>query len=946
VTPPNHASEDEQPRDRWARIAHIFDLLLGGADAKDVFASEKDAQVREQAERLWRHHLHAADESFLEKPIEFEVLPMFQPGQVLANRFQVERLLGTGGMGEVYLAFDSKLGENVALKTIARMLVSSRPVRSRFLAEIQNARRVSHPNVCRIHDLFEESDMVFFAMEYVEGRTLTSVCRDSPPEAAEARRILLQLAQGLHAAHRSGIVHGDFKPSNAMIEPASGRAVIMDFGLARTLEQTGAQPRRGDSMRAGTIEYMAPEILTGAAPSVRGDIFAFGKVAATLLPGRKIWADCSRPSVERRPDSLEGVIRFLEPNTTRRYWLGGGLSVFGGVLVYSLTHDSQSRTLLKAGSRLVVNGFRAAAGAIPGARLARSIILAGIQQSPRIHAVADQDLLPFLRAIAPGGILPVEGETLRKLLIGLRASYWIDAQMTQPGSRYSLTLNLMRAADRQLVAQTAFRDIPAIPALAQAAATWVRRQAAESEQSLAANPAAVTAFTSAVPEALQNYYDAMEHYAVGEMEQAVPLLEEAIRLDGQFAQAHNVLGMCLNSLWRHAEAFQHLERAEELSHRLPERERAWIDTNYGVLVEDPRRMVEAARKNVGYHADEPRYYRILAQVLCHVGDAAGSIPFSRKALELSPQDDLLRNELVVNLCESGQFAEALEEYERARANGTSNPYLNRGAGLAYLGLEKYSDAIRSFDAMAGGNWRLVQGAKILNGDIESAVAGLLQNLAASRAQGNDTEQQQAHECLCGIYFLTDRTDLARQHLQPMSEVPQFPPFAKHLQIAAFWAARLRDMEVLNSAHARLIEIRTAWPNAHTSAVATYADALLARHQGEWAKAEAFLLESLGSAFTVWALFELADLFTATGRIDLADEYWQKFEARRGTVLKLWFTGVLVYAWLNRAIAARLRRDHAVARRYARKVLDHWARENSGTQIVRMARDIETASQFN
>ncbi len=935
-------AQPQQDDGEW-RAMDLFELLLESSDPEAVLAAEPDAEVREQARRLWQHHLRAGQEEFLEQCIDFEVLPAFQVGQLLQqNRFEVIQALGRGGMGEAYLAYDRKLGGKVALKTIARMLASSEFIRLRFMAEVQNARRITHPHVCRIHEIFDEGKIVFFAMEYVEGLPLSQLVQQGCLGKKAAWEIATQLADGLYAAHRSGVVHGDFKPSNVLVTPGDPqRAVIMDFGLAQAI---GGGATAGEAAGGGTLSYMAPELLAGASPTVASDIFAFGKAGAELLPGEKIWEECTRKDAGARPATLEPVIRHLRRASTRRYWLGGGLVTGLTVAALRIWWPDEPALRIEAGAKLLVNGFQAAAGSAAGARLLRALLITALQQSPRLRAIADQDLVPLLRRLGPEVSLPAQGVLLRNLLKAQRASYWMDGQMRPSGGRLSLSVSLLRASDERLLAQTDFGDSPSVADLAERTAGWIRQLAGESQQSLASNPAKVTAYTSAVPEALQKYYEAMEHYAAGEMEAAVPGLEEAIRLDENFAQAHNALGMCLNSQWRHMEALEHVERARQLAGKLPARERAWIEAFYQELVEDPVKMVEATRRNLEYHRDEPRFYRILAQTLCWVGRAQEALPHIQKAVELGPEDELLRNEQTEMLCEAGLFEAALANYRQARQAGMKHAYLHRGEGIALLGLERYGEAERAFEAVNDGGELLIPAAKILAGNLESAVACLKQEQARQRAEQNAALEHRVHEFLCGTYYLTDQIEAARKELGLMTTVPECPAFAARLQCTAFWAARLRMEDVLGQVQSQLENIERRWPNGTTHAIATYGQALRAWQRGAAAEVGTLLLDSLGSAFTIWALFDLADCYATMAKPALAEEYWVKFEARRGTVLKHWFPGTILYGWLNRALAAVTRGEAALAARCAGKILRHWSESNPRTHIVQAAKAISSNSQ--
>ncbi len=921
---------------QWSRLTDLFDQLLAGRDPASLLASEPDPEIRAAAINLWQHHVTAAKENYLGAPMEFAVSPVFQPGQVLLNRFRIEKLLGSGGMGEVYLAWDQRLEDRVALKTIARLLAKSPSIRRRFTAEVQSARRVTHPNVCRIHELFEDGETVFFSMERLEGVLLSDML-GAPSIAPHIRAIVRQLAEALHAAHQTGVVHGDFKPANVMIvsmAAAVPRAVIMDFGLARALDRTVAAGDENLSVRAGTVDYMAPELRAGGPATISSDIFAFGKVGRELLPKDRMWDECTRPLPEDRPETLEKIIRWLEPQSSRRYWIAG-LAVASAVAVrYAISPPGRVSVALPADARILVNGFRAVAGQIPGARLARSLVLTALEQSPRIRAIADQDVLPVLRRLDPGAGLPLTGRALSDLIAQLRAAFWVDGDLRQSGSRYSLDVRLLSASGQQVVAALAFNDSPNVMELAKAAAVWIRKSAGESGQSLEANPSDVRRYTSEVPEALQKYYDAMEHYAVGEMDQAVPLLEEAVRLDPNFAQAHHVLALTINSSRRYDEGFRQIDRAMQLARKLPERERISIETSYFSMTGDFLNMSDAAKRNVALHPGEPRAYGALAQTFLDAGNANEAVHWCRKAVDLAP-DDWIQVELLENaLVEAHQFPEALREFQAGQAKGIANKWIWSGAGSAYMGLERYDDAARAYanEPLDSGNSIDVQSAKIMQGHLEVATAALGAHRAGARTP---IEAHQANEFLCGLYFVTGRRDSALRRVSELADVPVFPPMIRRFAAAASWSRRLGDEKTLARVCASVEEIAKRWPNTRHEAALLHVKALAADDP------ESLLLRSHGSAFSIYTLFDLAEFFTQRQKWDLAENYWQEFEAHAGTVIvKGWFPGLLVLGWLHRATAAEARKDNATALKYSQKVLDHW----SNIQVVQSAQSINAKAR--
>src|SRR5579863_10200077 len=220
----------------------------------------------------------------------------FREGEVILGRFRVVRLLGRGGMGEVYEARDRELGP-VALKTIRRDLIGDRAALRRFKQEVQLARKVTSPYVCRIHELFTFPDdgqhraAAFLTMELLEGTTLAKRIELGPLPWSEAEPISVELCQGLEALHAVGLVHRDFKPGNAMLAKRGSvtQAVVMDFGLALRPEESlhGGQKLTETSSIVGTPGYMAPEQFEGGKVSPATDIYALGLVLYEMATGKR-----------------------------------------------------------------------------------------------------------------------------------------------------------------------------------------------------------------------------------------------------------------------------------------------------------------------------------------------------------------------------------------------------------------------------------------------------------------------------------------------------------------------------------------------------------------------------------------------------------------------------------------------------------------------------------
>ncbi len=202
-----------------------------------------------------------------------------------AGRYAVERELGRGGMGVVLLARDVALERRVAIKLLPGALAAEPGLRARFLREARIAAGLSHPHVVPIHAVEEHPAAVFFVMGYVDGETLAErVRRAGPLPPGEAARVLREVAWALAYAHGRGVVHRDVKPENVLVERGSGRALVTDFGIARSDGAPSALTREGEIL--GSIAFMSPEQAEGAPVDGRSDLYALGGVGFYLLTGR------------------------------------------------------------------------------------------------------------------------------------------------------------------------------------------------------------------------------------------------------------------------------------------------------------------------------------------------------------------------------------------------------------------------------------------------------------------------------------------------------------------------------------------------------------------------------------------------------------------------------------------------------------------------------------
>lgn len=307
--------------DRLKTIEEIFHNALEAP--KESRAAILDAKCGDDV------HLRKEVESLLsfesEKEHFLDAVPGALAAEMLASRrtpedlighdilhYRIVRLLGIGGMGEVFLAEDTRLNRKVALKFLPEAFASDKGRMDRFVREARSVSALNHPNIITIYEIGESDSRRFIATEYIDGRTLKEVISSAMPSLSDKLDIAIQIASALEEAHSAGIVHRDIKPDNIMVRP-SGLVKVLDFGVAKLMEAPGIATQSSGSVTPaagttqaglviGTAEYMSPEQARGAAVDSRSDIFSFGSVMYELLSGKKAFTG------ENAADTVDAIL--------------------------------------------------------------------------------------------------------------------------------------------------------------------------------------------------------------------------------------------------------------------------------------------------------------------------------------------------------------------------------------------------------------------------------------------------------------------------------------------------------------------------------------------------------------------------------------------------------------------------------------------------------------
>jgi tetratricopeptide (TPR) repeat protein len=601
----------------------------------------------------------------------------FAQGDLVANRYRIMRFIAQGGMGEVYEAEDITLGERIALKTVSAERVGDPRADEYFRRELLLARRVTHPNVCRLFDVGVHGETRFLTMELLLGQTLAHRIRNGGRFAPdEALPIVRQMAAALAAAHQVGVVHRDFKSHNVIID--AKRAVVTDFGLARAMAGEAKGQSLSDSGQlVGTPHYMAPEQVEGGTVGPPADIYALGVVLFEMMTGAlpfegnsamaiavkrlttpppqprtlapklpERWQQVILGCLERNPadrppsatavfEQLAGEIPVTGPvrrvRMHRMRWIALAMLIVlagAGALVLG-----RHRPAAAHGRRAVaILGFENRAGRADAAWLSTALaemLSTELSAGGELRTIPAESVARVEREL---GIKAADGlgkEALDRVRDALGADYVIVGSYVEVGAagqarvRLDLRLQDAQSGDISFSAAETAPESELFDLVSRAGASLRSRLGA------AAVPESETAGVRA---ALPGTSDAARLYAEGvaairayDYQIARDKLRAAIASEPDFALSHAALADALTGLGHDREAAEEASRALELGTHLPRADRLMIEAKVHESKHEWKQAVDVWRSLYAFFPDQIEYGLSLARAQRNGGDAKGSL---------------------------------------------------------------------------------------------------------------------------------------------------------------------------------------------------------------------------------------------------------------------------------------------------------------------------------
>jgi serine/threonine-protein kinase len=657
-----------------------------------------------------------------------------EPGARIGS-YTIECFLAAGGMGEVYRARHDVLSRHVAIKTVSPGQMSDAATR-RLMREARHAARLTHPNICAVHEVGEDAGIPYIVMEYVEGRPLGEILREDGIPLDEAIAIAVQLADAVAHAHAHGVVHRDLKASNMMLD-AARRPVVLDFGLAKrlpTFEETRDSSTTGLGQVVGTLSHMAPEVLQGAPADERSDVWSLGVVLFELLTGalpfsgRTPFETCSailsespRWSGRRIPLALRLMLeRCLMKQPAARYQhvvevrdaLDAVRRRRAWPLVGRLLVVTRWRTLAVVTGGLALVGVAIAAApwlrdrvATPHLGRVSTLAFLPLTHDPRdssaaVYAsgmtdglVAQLGELANVRILAPASAAheAARSRTLAEAARRLRAEAVVEGRLRRVGDRVLVDLRLVEPSRGRVVWSDSYeRSVAQVLALqgdvVRALATEVRLTIRRDSRE---RPSAARAVN---PEAYEAYLRGRFEWnsrTRESLQRAVAQFQRAVDLDPTFAPAHAALADCYNQF-------------------------GTVMVGTGSPAEFRPRAAAEAIKALQIDPSSPEAHATLGYVRHYDWQWADAESEFRRAIELDPNYPLARIWYANMLMSRQRWREAFEQAEIARQLDPYSLVVNTNVAWVLSASGRPADAVAQLrrtlaldSTYVQAHWRLV-----------------------------------------------------------------------------------------------------------------------------------------------------------------------------------------------------------------------------------------------
>jgi serine/threonine protein kinase/Flp pilus assembly protein TadD len=707
-------------------------------------------------------------------------------GQPFGPRYQILRVLGVGGMGAVYQAWDAALGVAVALKVIRtdhRQVTAE--IEERFKNELLLARQVTHKSVVRIHDLGEIDGIKYITMPYVDGQDLATLLRKKGKLPVETTlRIARQMADGLQAAHEAGVLHRDLKPANVMLSTGDEiHAYIMDFGISTSTEHAEGGPVMG------TLEYMPPEQALGGPIDARADIYTFGLIVHELLTGlRPIPGSTQAERIEAmKKRFLEGLppLRSLDPSipepveeivtrclasdpadrfqTTSELCAGlARLDDSGEVIPEPrrltkpmLAFAIALMVLLAAGTYFATRSlFAPEVEQPPVSVLVADIenrtgdstfdgtieqsLMSGLERATFVTLYPRKSAVELAQKLKPGS--RIDAEMARLISNSEGIGVIVDGRVERQGNGYLVSVRATNAADGKVVAEERERasDKSQVLAAVGTLADDVRRALGDTMPEGSA--AAAETFTATSLDAMAAYARGQELNYAGRQTDALKAFQEAVTLDPGLARAYSGMGVIYGALKQDAKAEESYQNALKNLHRMTEREKfrtlggyyLLVTHNYESAIDNYRALVDK------YPADDTGHAN-LAYAYLNVRNVPKAVEEGRKAIEIYPKNTLQRTNYAMYSMFAGDFKTAIEESNKVLEANPSYEYALLTVANSQVGAGELDAARQTWERLRASSALGASMASLGRADLEMYL-GRPREAVAILGKGSKTDE--------------------------------------------------------------------------------------------------------------------------------------------------------------------------------------------------------------